>query len=832
MASELGTYYISIWPNMSGVSTKVTSALSGIDTTSVGNSMGGKMGNGVQGGLSTAKVAIGNVLANVASAGINAIRNDLDSAISRVDTLNQFPKVLQQMGFSAEECDASMSKMSQGIEGLPTTLDEITSNTQTLALTTGDLDYATDSALALNDAFLASGASTDAASRGMTQYVQMLASGKVDAQSWNSVVQNMNYAMNEVSESMGYGTIQSGALYSALQSGEVTMDDVTNCLIDLDQQQGGLADTAQAASTGIATSFDNMNNAVIKNMANIIQEIDGDEHRISAAFDGIKNAINTVGGFITDLVGQVIEWIDTSGVGQAACDAFSAAFDVVSSVVSAVGSVLPSVNDTLNFLLPILEAAAGAATGFGIAMAIEPTINAVKSAISGFQGILATAQLGFESFTAATKAGEGAQWAFNAVLGANPLMKIVTIIIMVVGALVTFIATNEDARNAIVGFFTSVGEWISTVWDALVSFFTGICDTIVDVFTVQIPQAFNDFITFFANLPGQILEFITSIIESIVSWKDEMVQNALDAGQQFFDNVVNFFANLPGEIWNWLSEFINNVRNWEIEIVQDALQAASDFFNNVVTWISQLPGQIWSFLSTIISNVASWGSTIVSNAISAASSFLSNVVSYISQLPGNIASFLSSVISNVVSWGSSMVSNAISSMTSFVNNIINKIKGLPNKFAEIAGNIITGFVNGIMSGISQVTGAIGNLVSSAIEKGKSLLGIGSPSKVFASIGDYTMQGMEEGIEKGAVGAQNALEDAIDDMKSSAKMLDLSEEFDSNIDAGMKSLSNGVKETKIYQFGDINIEAKDLKDATTIDQVIDVIKQASRMGGVA
>src|SRR5690606_15149585 len=106
------------------------------------------------------------------SKGIGMISNSLDTAISRYDTLNNFPKVLQRMGFEAEDAQGAINKLSDGIQGLPTTLDSVALTTQRLALMTGDLDGAVDTTLALNNAFLASGSSSADAARGLEQYIQ------------------------------------------------------------------------------------------------------------------------------------------------------------------------------------------------------------------------------------------------------------------------------------------------------------------------------------------------------------------------------------------------------------------------------------------------------------------------------------------------------------------------------------------------------------------------------------------------------------------------------------------------------------------------------------
>lgn len=72
---------------------------------------------------------------------------------------------------------------------------------------------------------------------------------------------------------------------------------------------------------------------------------------------------------------------------------------------------------------------------------------------------------------------------------------------------------------------------------------------------------------------------------------------------------------------------------------------------------------------------------------------------------------------------------------------------LPSKFTEFGANILRGLVNGITSSMGAVKDAIGNAGSSTIAWFKEKLGIHSPSRVFAELGDYTMQGLAVGLDR-------------------------------------------------------------------------------------
>ena len=132
----------------------------------------GKAGD--RAGVSLKNMVGAGLLIKGVSAAMGVLKSSVGSAVERFDTLQKFPKVMESLGFNTDQSAKASKRLSDGIDGLPTTLQEVVANTQRMTAITGDLDKSTDATIAMNNAFLASGASTDAASRGMDQYKKML----------------------------------------------------------------------------------------------------------------------------------------------------------------------------------------------------------------------------------------------------------------------------------------------------------------------------------------------------------------------------------------------------------------------------------------------------------------------------------------------------------------------------------------------------------------------------------------------------------------------------------------------------------------------------------
>src|SRR5690625_715159 len=266
--------------------------------------LSGIAGAAKRGIASVGKLATALGVVALAYKGIDMVKQSLDGAIDRYDTLNNFPRVMEQIGFDAETSQKAIDKLSDGIQGLPTRLDEVASTAQNIAIMTGDLDGAVDTTLALNNAFLASGASTADAERGLQQYVQMLSKGEVDLQSWRTLQETMPYALRETAEAFGFtGESATNDFYDALKSGDITMSEFNEKLIELDQAQGGFADTAQTASGGIKTAWTNMKTWIVTGVADVIGAIDealGGTGSLEGAINSLKPVIQGVFGWIAN----------------------------------------------------------------------------------------------------------------------------------------------------------------------------------------------------------------------------------------------------------------------------------------------------------------------------------------------------------------------------------------------------------------------------------------------------------------------------------------------------------------------------------------------------
>lgn len=327
--------------------------------------------------------SVGAVAFKAVSSAMNLVSQSMDKAIDRFDTLQRFPKVMKSLGHSSKDVAASTKLLSEGIEGLPTTLDTVVSTTQKLTSMTGNLKQSTKLTIALNNAFLASGASTEDASRGLQQYTQMLSAGKVDMQSWKTLQETMPYALQKTAESFGFaGASAQKDFYSALQDGKITFTDFSKRLIELNKGTNGFAEMAKKNSEGIKTSFGNIVNAVAKGIANVIAEFDKMSKAVTGKsiaqnLDSIKGAVNST-------------------------------FNVIISVIRGATPVVKSLVSVLGFLKPVLDPLISVFAGVVSAVLLFKGAMLGLSIIKGIGSLIGTLITSLVSLTSTSLVATGA----------------------------------------------------------------------------------------------------------------------------------------------------------------------------------------------------------------------------------------------------------------------------------------------------------------------------------------------------------------------------------------------------------------------------------------
>lgn len=291
-ANNLGTAYIKIAPQMQGIQKSISDGLASIKTSSLPGA-----------------AAVGTVVAKGVSAAMNIVTNSLDGAIKRTDILNNFPKVMQNLGISAEDSQKAIDRLVEGLDGLPTALQDGASAVQRFTSRNNDVKKSTEIFLALNNAILAGGASAEIQASALEQMSQAYAKGKPDMMEWRTLMMAMPAQLNQVAKSMGLGESAADKLGEKLRKGEISMDAFMNEIIELNKKGSGniasFEEQAKSSTSGIGTALTNMRNRAQKAVSSVIQSFGSKD--ISDAINKFSSSFTKIGDWIGSNVVPIVK---------------------------------------------------------------------------------------------------------------------------------------------------------------------------------------------------------------------------------------------------------------------------------------------------------------------------------------------------------------------------------------------------------------------------------------------------------------------------------------------------------------------------------------------
>lgn len=802
MAYNLATAYVPIVPSMDGVGKAIEKAFGDASKTT-GSKTGQSIGKGLSVGFASKVGAVAGITSNVFSKVASVVTSSLGSAVDRADQMNNFPKVMKNLGYSSEDAAASIRKITNALDGLPTTSSAMTGMVQQLAPLTSNLDEATDIALAFNNAMLAGGASTMEQENALTQYTQMLSAGKVDMQAWRSIQAAMPGQLNQVAEAMMGAGHNANDLYEAMKSGKFSFDDFNKAVMDLNQNGFGkyasFAQQAKDATQGIGTAMENVKNRVAKAVQKVIdavgvENIAGAINRFSSQFGKVGDA---AAGMVTDVKKKFSEagkWItglydklDKTGAITRFKDTVSTAFESARSrVTEAVdriagsfkglvpdGAIVSAIEDVLKYVGTVFsdfaDWVADTVEWWSKFIAALKDTGAVQQ-LAGALGSLFDA-IGdvADAFRGAGDMAESAAGRFDSAKGSAELL----------GAVIKVAA---DLVQKMADQLKRVAEWVKKFTDTLSD--SGALDTWMDALE-RIFSALGDALGSLKRLgkaldggkksaegAGDGLDTAAAAAKGFAAYIGA-VANVVETVAGVLDGIASAVGKLADGI-DWLNEKFP-ILGQVIGFLLDPMGSLADMAGNLFGFFSGDAGAnaVNDFTATFVEpvkakldEIGQWFQSLPQKAMDAGSQFLTNIGQWFQQLPSQIWTWLTQTIQNVQAWGSQMMAQAGDAGSRFLTGLGQWLQSLPGRIwqwltgaissvqawggqmgagARNAGNQ---FLQGITGTLQSLPGRIQSLFSNA---GSWLLSSGR------SIMDGLAQGIRNGISAAVDAASNAME---------------------------------------------------------------------------
>lgn len=366
--------------------------------------------------------------------------------------------------------------------------------------------------------------------------------------------------------------------------------------------------------------------------------------------------------------------------------------------------------------------------------------------------------------------------------------------------------TQEAGGDAVAGFFLGikdaifgVGAWI--VDNIFKPFWDGICAA----FEIHSPSKkmaeiggyiIAGLLDGIKELPSKLKAKLDDALDKVVSWGSDLKSKVKDAAADAVTKAVDEFRDLASKLKLKLDAAIDKVKDFAKDIASRMKSGAADAVTDAASQLSNLAGKAKEKFDNAIAKAKSFATDLISKLKGGASDAVSNAASQLATMPQKVKEKLDLVIQKAVSFAAD----------------------LKEKFTSAGKNALAGIINGISSKIEEVKTSISNVGLALINTFKTLLGIHSPSRVFAEQGGFIaagliigMEGATDDVKKAAAQLASAAVDAATDAvaevapttleKIKENLEKIEDAFDD--DTGLGKIYNTIKNLFSIDWSDID-----------------------------
>jgi len=313
-----------------------------------------------------------------------------------------------------------------------------------------------------------------------------------------------------------------------------------------------------------------------------------------------------------------------------------------------------------------------------------------------------------------------------------------------------------------------IGLFITGVVTVAVGIITGIINVVIGV-VQNLIGIITTIITGAINVISGVIDFIMGLFEvfagviavivGLIKGDMDIVSRAWEGIKKGAESMVSGVIGIFTGLWNALKGIMNGIFDTLIGVAIDLWNGVVGFFTNLY---NDLVG------NSIITDMWERAKEIFSNAIDAIVGFLGGLITEVILWGYRLLVKIKKPFQDAWNWLIEKATEAFNSAVTFFTGFIDGIKefiddplgfiedmwediktffgGLPDKAMQFGKDIINGLTDGLKELAGDPVGFITGLGSDLLDGVKGALGIGSPSKEFAEVGEEIMKGWVDGIE--------------------------------------------------------------------------------------
>lgn len=716
-----------------------------------------------------AKGAAFGAFATIGSKAVNTVSDSLDGAISRIDTLNNSDRAFSNMGFSAEETKKAMDNLQGAIKGLPTGLDGAVKGVQLLAGSTEDVGKSVDIFKAMNDGILGFGGNAEMVDNAIVQLSQSFSNGKVDAETWNSMINSgLGPTLNAMAKQMGKTT---GELKAGLSDGSISVKEFQDRLIDLDKNGGGgiksLNQIAKDSTKGISTSISNAKTAITRGVADMITKLNDGlaKNKLPTLSDMISNAgaraeavFKKIGTIIPQVLGAIAPVVNKAiGIFKNLFTVFAenndpkkyskALFDldkiIPMEVLAKAKQRVMQVKNIFNGIFATGEKQEKSLNILKMTGMTDETIDKIRNFTGDIKKLIGS-----------IFGNEKADDDMLKRLGLKPddiakIKKVVEDIKIYFGAVFTNIQQMlEVAIEIAKGVFSTLAPYVIPIISKIGKALGDIGKSLTlfwDQNGKQIIAAIKNFFVFIQPVVKIVMNLFMGFIDNVIG----LVKGLLNAIQGAIKIFTGIFTGDLGKMWEGIKQLFSGA----IEAIWNFIQIM--FFKRLLQGVKGLATGFKSAVKGLWDGARNLFTQGIQGVGSSVTGWISSTLGKVGGLKNSFVNLIKSLWSGIKSAFSNGISNTWSAIRNWASNLTSHVTNLKNTLVNVIKSLWTTIKNTFSNGITTVVNWMKALPGKIADGIKA--GAGSVKNAFESIFKAAMNAVKKPINLIIDGASWVLE---------------------------------------------------------------------------
>lgn len=394
--------------------------------------------------------------------------------------------------------------------------------------------------------------------------------------------------------------------------------------------------------------------------------------------------------------------------------------------------------------------------------------------------------------------------------------------------LVTGIADENANLSGLIGTFVeSVATAASNIVPRVTQILSGIGEAITQIAPViseQIPKMLSDALP---PLLDAAINLVAGAANGVIAVLPDILNTALDALPQLIDAAGTIITNL----FNALVEAAPMIVDAGVDILDQLTDGLIDGIPNLIARIPEIIEKFLNYITTRLPDILKKGGEISMKLQDGIIQAIPQLVAALPQIITSIVNFVTQNLPLIVETGVKMLVNMITgiikaipqlveSLPQIIDAICSGIENLLPSIIDIGAEIVKGLWEGIKSLGSWIKEKVSGFFSGIVDSVKGLLGIHSPSRVFAGIGGNMALGLGEGFDDEFSSVRKRIESGLDFSGKSPGISITAKAYQSGAGAG--AALRGVNVTQ-------NIYAQKMTPSQTLQEAIYLQKRAVMLG---